>query len=423
MTPRSLVCASAIAWILMTGCGGPDPSASDAAEGMRLLDSPVSSTGVHPVLNRGLDGVTRMLWSEPWNGNGARVFVSAFDGDGFGPARKVVQLADAFLNWADVPTLAATADGTLCVTWLEKTSGDTYAYGVRYALSHDNGASWSVGSSMTDGHDDPAPSAWLHTDRSDTEHGFVSTVALEDRFVAIWLDGRGVGGGGPQQLWSRSILQDGSLGKEMLVDDSVCDCCSTALMVELGSEPTVVAAWRDRSSEEVRDVHWARLTGETWEPHGAVHADHWVIPGCPVNGPRLGRVNRTNVCLWTSGDAREGAWAVPLAHGSVPAPIAINDRATLGRLGSAQLPSGAMLVSWLEQESESRAVWRLRTIAESGPGLISASEPWTLAPTTKSRSTGILRLVSLGDQPGDGVLAAWNEDEDGGILTALLDVR
>ncbi|MFT6107739.1 MAG: hypothetical protein ACJA2W_000647 [Planctomycetota bacterium] len=393
---------------------------SAAADRITRLDSPVSPTGVHPVLDRGRDGVTRLLWTEPWKESGARLFVSRLDGDGFGPARRVVQLEDAFVNWADVPTLSAMADGTLCVTWLEKTSDGTYAYGVRYAVSRDGGVSWSSGAPANGDGSEQASPAWLHTDRSDSEHGFVSTVALGDRFVAIWLDGRATGEGGPQQLWSRSIHPDGSLGTETLVDDSVCDCCSTALMVEADSDLTLLAAWRDRSHEEVRDIHWARLAGETWKPLGPVHADHWVIPGCPVNGPRLERVNETNLCVWTSGEARDGAWAAPLVQGVPQEPMAVNAQPTLGRLGSAPISRGAVLVSWLEQESANRAVWRMRTIAENGPGSISAGEPWTLAATSASRSSGILRLVSLGDQPGDGVLAAWNDGEDGGILVALI---
>ena len=438
MKSRSLVLTLATVSTLLLGCGGTEPATNDgagsapaaipgsgsaAADRVSLLDSPVSSTAVHPVLNRGRDGVARLLWSEPWREGGARVLVSQFEGDGFGPARTVVEVENAFLNWADVPTLAATADGTICVTWLEKTSGDTYAYGVRYALSQDDGVSWSASAPASAGGTEQVSTAWLHGDRSDSEHGFVSTVALEDRFVAIWLDGRAVGAGGPQQLWSRSIQLDGSLGPETLVDDSVCDCCSTALMVEPGPGQSVLAAWRDRSSEEVRDIHWARLASETWTPLGTVHADNWVIPGCPVNGPRLGQVNGANVCVWTSGEDRDGAWAAPLVDGTSPEPIAINGQPTLGRLKSAPLPGGALLVSWLEKESAERAAWRVRTITGTAPGSISVGEPWTLAATSTSRLTGILRVVSLGEEPGDAVLAAWNEGEEGGIAVALIETE
>jgi len=60
----------------------------------------------------------------------------------------------------------------------------------------------------------------------------------------------------------------------------------------------------DPSRATVRDIYITRLQGDDWtEPH-VVHADNWVINGCPDNGPSVD-ANGKNVAVawWTrSGD-------------------------------------------------------------------------------------------------------------------------
>ena len=46
-----------------------------------------------------------------------------------------------------------------------------------------------------------------------------------------------------------------------------------------------VAVYRDRSPEEIRDISVVRLVDGVWTEPAPVHADNWMIEGCPVNGP------------------------------------------------------------------------------------------------------------------------------------------
>jgi hypothetical protein len=49
---------------------------------------------------------------------------------------------------------------------------------------------------------------------------------------------------------------DGTLGKEVLLDGRVCECCATSA----ASTPDGIAVvYRDRSKEEVRDISIVRL--------------------------------------------------------------------------------------------------------------------------------------------------------------------
>ena len=165
---------------------------------------------------------------------------------------------------ADVPSIAALPDGTLAAHWLARNGTQPYAYGVRVSCSTDGGQSWT------------AP-FWLHDDRSACEHGFVSMLPQPGgQFLAIWLDGRAMESTGDTQLWSRRFDARGQLGKEVLIDKRVCSCCPTSMAsVDNG----VLAVYRDRSAEEIRDISYVDGDGVRWTRPRPCHVDGWEIPG------------------------------------------------------------------------------------------------------------------------------------------------
>ena len=165
-----------------------------------------------------------------------------------------------FVNWADFPSSLEMRDGTLAVHWLEKVADAPYAYHVMLALSSDDGATWS----------EPFRA---HDDASPTEHGFVSMVPWSEGAGLTWLDARAMaghasggehiaeGGGavrGAMSVRFRTLAPDGRLGPEVLLDDRTCECCQTAL-ARIGDG--LVAAYRDRSESEVRDIAVVRGRG------------------------------------------------------------------------------------------------------------------------------------------------------------------
>ncbi|MFT5288003.1 MAG: hypothetical protein ACI8QS_001171 [Planctomycetota bacterium] len=375
-----------------------------------------------PVL--GADGVLRMSWVERHGGGEARLLLSTFGEDGFGPPHEVARGDDWFVNWADFPTTSALADGSLLAVWMRMLGEGTFAYGIQFSLSHDGGTSWS----------DPA---WLHDDLTPAEHGFVSIVPLdESRFMALWLDGRDsttarefrAAGAtetepGAQQLWSRTIGSDGTLGIEMPVDDRVCDCCGTSL-VRTGTGE-VVAAWRDRSEGEVRDIYSARFDGKTWSRGQRVHRDNWVIPGCPVNGPRLAWGQGRLACAWHTGGETMGSFVALGADadsGIRPAekgarfglPSGLDNGTSAGRVDALFLSDGSLLVTWMEH-AEDEVLWRGRLIDRKGR----SGPPQTIAPTSSDRATGFLRAAPF----GDGALLAWTDPDSGTVLAAMLTLN
>src|SRR3546814_2572907 len=58
------------------------------------------------------------------------------------------------------------------------------------------------------------------------------------------------------------------------VDATVCDCCGTDVAVTARGP---LLAYRDRTVDEIRDIHVARLEDGAWRTLPAVHADNWKI--------------------------------------------------------------------------------------------------------------------------------------------------
>jgi hypothetical protein len=189
---------------------------------------------------------------------------------------------DWFVNWADVPSVLRLDDGTLAAHWLQKSGAETYAYDVRLAHSKDDGRTWSA-------------SFTPHHDGTKREHGFASLFQMPGAGLGlVWLDGRAMGSAEGHDSHGASegamSVRFGSFDtawkqtSEMPVDLRVCECCpTTAAMTSDGP----IAAFRNRTEDEIRDIYVSRLDNGKWTEPKPVHADNWKIAACPVNGPML----------------------------------------------------------------------------------------------------------------------------------------
>jgi hypothetical protein len=289
--------------------------------------------------------------------------------------------------------MAALEDGTLAAHWLERSGGDTYAYDVRIALSHDRGITWG----------DPIRP---HRDGTPTEHGFATLVpTVDDEFGVVWLDGRNTGQEprGPMTLRYAALGPDGELRSEAVVDESVCDCCSTdALMTEDGA---TVVAYRDRSASEIRDISVSRLSDSEWSAPRTVYGDNWEIAGCPVNGPALASNDNLVVTAWFTMAQNSPVVRVAFSDDrgqTFGRPIRIDDGSPLGRVDAIMLEDDSALVSWIEQEDDAAQIL-IRRINPSG-----AFESMTVASTSGSRSSGFPRMVRFDNI----IVLAWTEPGD-----------
>jgi hypothetical protein len=224
--------------VLLAACGGGDAPVVSAVE----FSGPPGSA--QPFLYPLRDGRVVLTWLEP-AGDSAHTLRLAERANGrWSESLTVVTGATLLNNWADFPSFVETATGTWVVHWLDRVEGGTFAYHVRVAISSDEGRSWT------------AP-ATPHRDVSPTEHGFVSMAPLSgDSAALIWLDGRAMAldegaPDGDMQLRFGLVTGEGAVADVGSLDRRTCECCQTALVRTASG---MVAAYRDRSPEEVRDI-------------------------------------------------------------------------------------------------------------------------------------------------------------------------
>lgn len=369
----------------------PQASRADSAARIVAIDPPAAAGSTSPNLVASGDAILA-TWIEPVPPHSHRVRVARLTGASWSQPSTIADGPDIVANWADVPSVARQATGILVAHWAEKTAtSGSHGYDVILARSTDDGASWRrLG----------AP----HRDGSASEHGFVSLVPDGDAVLALWLDGRATASGSAGATMLRAARVGETIGEEQVVDDRVCDCCSTSAAVTADG-PAV--AYRDRSADERRDPFVSRRGANGWSSPRAVHADGWQITGCPVNGPMLAASGRDVVAAWyTYADQRP---AVRVAFSSdagatFDRPIDVDAphgaRAPLGRVDVVLDRPGEALVSWIASERDDARLLVRRVARDRRRGA-----ELVLATSTAARDSGFPRMEILG---GD-IVVAWTD--------------
>ncbi|OUU25332.1 MAG: hypothetical protein CBC13_02270 [Planctomycetia bacterium TMED53] len=354
---------------------------------LQRIEVPCQSGAALPSLTLNEDGIPLISWVDQDQDGYAVIRFSKWQQDRWSSPTEITRGNTWFVNWADFPSMAVLADGTMAVHWLDKISSDTYAYGIKIALSRDGGKSWS---------DSLIP----HTDRSPSEHGFLSLKSMGDRFHLSWLDGRETLKGKPMTLRSRFLFADGSMSQEVLLDDSVCDCCPVDAVV---GEKNAITFYRDRDHMEVRDIAWIQQAADSGLPEAAdlLHDDQWIQPGCPVNGPAIcGSPERWAVVWYTEAERllqngngvvmlRSGGATSTKAERSQP-PFKIDAGDPLGRVDICEWGEGDFLVCWMEQNGNSAEI----SVREWKPGSKPAQR-WVVAETSPGRKSGFPRIIQI----------------------------
>lgn len=345
------------------------------------------------------DGSVLFSWFEEKE-LGAHVLRTAVrSGTGWSRPVNVVEDREFFVNWADFPSVMELSDGQWVVHWLEEVTGGTYSYHIKLATSSDRGESWS--SAMTP-----------HRDQSPTEHGFVSMLPLPSGGAAlVWLDGRNmsVTPRGDMSVRSTTVESDGSLGDDELIDDRTCECCQTALAL---TSTGLLAAYRDRGPQEIRDIVVVRYVDGSWTAPVRVYEDGWYYPGCPVNGPALASAGDTVVIAWYTAPEQKPRVQVAFstdggAHFNDP--IRTDEGSPLGRVDVEFLGNGVAVVTWLEGTDTAEVL--ARVVRSDG----ATSNPVLVTPTSAARSSGFPRLARAGAE----LVFAWTDDsDDGGVRVA-----
>jgi hypothetical protein len=395
------------AFVVIGSAQDPDPKPLE-------LESPAPAGSAQPNLSVMGDGRLILSWLER-TANGHRFRFSIRRSPPEDPRASPlwtppVTIAEGnrfFVNWADVPSVVGLAFGGMAAHWLQTSGPGKYSYDVMLSHSTDEGRTWS------------APTR-PHDDDTETEHGFASVVPREGGFDVVWLDGRDFakhgGGHGEAGMKAEMALRATTVptatrlkAPETIVDSRVCECCPTAAV---RTSRGVIAAYRDRSPKEVRDIAVVRLENGKWTESKIVHADNWQIPGCPVNGPALAASESRVALAWFSAADNRPHVSVAFSNdaGATFGPaVRVDDGLPLGRVSVALLEDGSAMAGWLEYVKDpagkagSGAEFRARRVRPDG----SRGDAITVARVSAERASGYPRLA----RSGSVVTFAWVADD------------
>jgi len=318
------------------------------------LGDPVGGPATSPRLSGGSDNSLIMSWLRADEEFVALQYSKYMDGH-WSDAVTVVESDHMFVNWADLPSVVPLGDGHLAAHWLQRTDGEWYSYDTVFRQSLDDGATWSS-------------SLLPHTDGTPTEHGFVSMFPFDGGTGLVWLDGRKMLNdvtddptGSGMTLRAAVVGADQSLQADQLIDELICDCCQTDVAIATSGP---VAVYRNRSTNEIRDIYVTRYLDSRWQLGEPVARDNWEIAGCPVNGPSIAADGDTVAIAWFTA-AEHPLVQVAISNDSGESfsdPIEIVQNETLGRVAVALLDDGEFAVSWLASDTSSSSTVKVRRI-------------------------------------------------------------
>jgi hypothetical protein len=393
--------------LLLVSCGPSaetdTPPAKPATPTIVELKSPAGQGSAQSDLTVGPDGRVFLTWLEPEATDGYTLRFSSREGDGWSAPKTIAHGTNWFVSHVDFPMLTVLSDGTLAANLLVATGGpSSEAYDIGMLFSRDNGTTWSKPVSP-------------HRDKSKRQHGFPSFVPTSDgKLAAIWLDGRKMPSEfeGDMALMHTTVAADGALGPETLLDNRTCECCQTAMAA---TPDGLVAVYRDRSDQEIRDISIVRYANGSWSQPEPLSMDGWEIDGCPINGPAVSSNGKNVAVAWLTGIEDKGRVYALLssdAGKTFGKKIQIDGGNPLGRVDVVSLPSGAAMVSWIEA-TDSGAQVHMRQLGTDG-----AAGPVTNVSGSIGALSGGLPRMQLS---GTEIVMAWTDSaEPSQVRTAVV---
>lgn len=320
------------------------------------LDTPAGELSGPSHLAATADGTVILNWLESTTGEAMALKYTtlAAESETWAEPKTLAESENWFINWADFPSIVPMSDSLWVAHWLVYRE-DYDGYDIHVAISSDAGQSWG----------EPF---LLNTDGTGAEHGFVTLFALDGDIAAVWLDGRNMIVDGEfmyespaGELLGTSLRyarfdRDGERLTDVSLDELVCDCCQPDI-AHTADGPILI--YRDRTTDEVRDIVVRRMIDGEWQAVQELPADNWMIEACPINGPAIAADDDDVVAAWFSAVDNQ-----PLVHfarstdsgASFGAAIEIDASGSFGYVDVELLSNGDAIVSWLRSSGEDLAL-------------------------------------------------------------------
>lgn len=370
------------------------------------LNNPALPGSMAPSLSATPDGKVILSWLEP--AVSAQVFrFAVWDGKTWSTPQTIVRRADFDVYAEAPPSVLRLSNGALLSLWGQKikTGGKWDGSYLFSSASNDSGKDWS------------APIR-VHSDASPSEHSFSSIIPMGGgRAALIWLDARDYETKKRYRLMSATMDSNGAVSNEKTVDEDTCTCCPTALVKTTAG---ALAAYRGHNPDEIRDIKVTRLSGGNWVAPHTVHNDEWKITGCPVNGPALASNGTRVAIVWFTGadDKPEVKFAMSQDQGSTfHSPITLDapegDNLPVGHVAVSLLDDASAIAIWLHRGSSGTEIVGER-ISNSGR----LGGTFTIASGGDS-GLGYPRVQRLGNQ----LVVSWSGKAGRDVKTSLIAIQ
>jgi len=399
---------------------------------MQYVENPSSLNSKYPRLFTDNKGAVHMSWLHEIDEE-AKLQLATLkpltDGDQEYNWSKKVTVAssdDWFINWADFPSVIGYNGEPMALHWLDKTPGHTFSYDVTIQTLLKGELNETADTALP--YRFKASPLVPHDDGTASEHGFVSMSVIDSlSFYAIWLDGRNTqaafehsntntthpaeahshdGHVHPEELSYAMSLRGGKISRNGIVlssdiiDETVCDCCNTSMV---NTEKGLLAVYRNRSQDEIRDIYISRYENGVWSAPKAVNNDGWKIAACPVNGPQIDLKDGTTAVAWYTGanDTSKVKLSFSDDYGDTFSdPIIVSEGNTLGRIDLVMTEDNSAWISFVERV-EDAAQFRIQKIDRNGTII----QDLVLDAIDASRRSGFPQITEY----NDGLLVAWTD--------------
>lgn len=370
-----------------------------------MLTSPVTDSSAEPYLFTNKNGVVYLSWVQK-KGKESSLQFSTLVNKRWSQPVTVGSGSNWFVNWADYPVISSDSSGNMLAHFLEKSDTAKFTYDIKLVASDDAGKTWSS-------------SKILHDDGKKAEHGFVSITPYNDQFFVSWLDGRKTamegdashheGHHGEMTLRGALLNKTGIKTKEWELDGRICDCCQTSIAITANG-PVVV--YRDRSTEEIRDMSIVRFVNGKWTEPKTIFPDQWKIAGCPVNGPRADAIGNNLAIAWFSMAGSKAQVKVVFSNdggATFKEPIQVDEGKPIGRVDIVMLNEKSAMISWMEGST----IKALKINTDGSKG-----KPIIIAQSSDSRASGFPQMTKTDNQ----LIFAWTDNKEKTIKMATVNL-
>ncbi|HYE37041.1 sialidase family protein [Methylocaldum sp.] len=352
---------------------------------VREIDTPAAPGSRQHHLTQLDRGRILLSWVEG-DESSSRFRFAVRDGGGWSTPRTIIA---GRYKFAAPPLVIGLKDGALAAVWMTHPdrAQDRYAADIHVSLSKDGGRHWTKPLR-------PYPAAARIYDAQ------ISAAPLKNGgFALVWTDQRQKN---PDRyrLMATLIGADGRASAETTVNADVCSCCETRTVA---NGNTLLTTYRDHLAGEVRDIALARWNAGGVSSSGIVHADRWIIEGCPSHGPAVASQGAKTLVAWFT--AADGV-------GRVKAAFSVDQGVHFGNPVELSSDANGYVDALLREDGSAIVAWRGRAGPEEELRIARVRRDGTVQGHTTLYRGGFPRWpsrhLSLA-QAGDGIYVAWTD--------------